>query len=204
MLGVERQKQLMGCTDESACLAELTGAVGARFVLSGSVTQLGDVYQLNLQTLDSQKAAPIGRSTKLAKDLASLREQVPFAVAEATATPLPPPPSHLISYSLIGAGGVSLILGGLAGFDALSRDRSLAREFQLGAANPPLPSTRSDYQGQINQIGTERTLSLIGLCAGAAMVATGIFLNPNDASPRSGPVALWSDGRSVGLAGSWR
>lgn len=55
LVGLERQKQLMGCSEEAAsCLAELSGSLGARFVLSGSVTRLGDSYQLNLQTLDTQ------------------------------------------------------------------------------------------------------------------------------------------------------
>ena len=38
LLGVERQKQLIGCSDSaSSCTAELAGAMGSRFVLSGSV-----------------------------------------------------------------------------------------------------------------------------------------------------------------------
>ena len=42
MLGLERQKQLMGCADDStSCLAELSGALGARFVMSGTLTRLG-------------------------------------------------------------------------------------------------------------------------------------------------------------------
>src|SRR5947207_17625 len=35
LLGVERQKQMLGCADDaSSCLSELAGALGARFVLS--------------------------------------------------------------------------------------------------------------------------------------------------------------------------
>src|SRR5207248_3217749 len=99
LLGMERQKAALGCgADSSSCLSELAGALGARFVLSGSLARLGDTYQLSLQTLDSTKAQPIGRSTRLAKDLATLRAQLGYTVAEATATPLPAPPSHLLAY----------------------------------------------------------------------------------------------------------
>jgi hypothetical protein len=37
LLGLERQKQMLGCAEDSSnCLAELAGALGARFVLNGS------------------------------------------------------------------------------------------------------------------------------------------------------------------------
>ena len=86
LLGVERQRQLLGCT-ESSCMAELTGALGARFVLSGTLGLLGDTWQLTLTTLDSARAQPIGRTTRLAPNLKALTALLPWAVAEATATP---------------------------------------------------------------------------------------------------------------------
>ncbi len=55
LLGVERQKQLLGCGDQS-CLAEIGGALGARLVLSGSLGKVGESYILQLQLLDTQKA----------------------------------------------------------------------------------------------------------------------------------------------------
>jgi TolB-like protein len=65
MLGVERQKQLMGCSEAaSQCMAELADAIGARFVLNGSLTRLGDAFQLALQVIDTTKAQPIGRSVR--------------------------------------------------------------------------------------------------------------------------------------------
>src|ERR1035437_4610302 len=38
--GIERQRQLVGCADESRCLMELAGALGARFVISGQLGRL--------------------------------------------------------------------------------------------------------------------------------------------------------------------
>lgn len=39
LLGLERQKQLLGCSDESSCLAELAGALGVDGVLSASIVK---------------------------------------------------------------------------------------------------------------------------------------------------------------------
>src|SRR5207247_2413764 len=68
MLGVERQRQLLGCSEQAqSCMTELADAIGARFVLSGSLTKLGDAFQLSLQTIDTAKAQPIGRSIRIAR-----------------------------------------------------------------------------------------------------------------------------------------
>ena len=54
MLGIERQKQLVGCgEDSSSCMAELSGALNARYVLGGSVSRFGDALQLNLPLFDN-------------------------------------------------------------------------------------------------------------------------------------------------------
>jgi hypothetical protein len=185
LLGVERQKQLLGCSDDKgSCLTELAGAAGARFVLSGSLAKLGDVFQLNLTTLDSRNAQPIGRATRLAKDLPTLRAQLPFTVAEATATPLPPPPSRVLPFTLLGLGAASLIAGGVVGFFALSSEAAINRELTNGATNPSALMRLDAYQGELGVIGNERTAALITLCAGAALVAAGIFLMPSDTGPR--------------------
>lgn len=49
ILGLERQKQLMGCAEASSCLAELAGAMGAPYLLSGTISQIGPSLQLSMQ-----------------------------------------------------------------------------------------------------------------------------------------------------------
>jgi len=199
LLGVERQKQLLGCSDErGSCLTELAGAAGARFVLSGSVAKLGDVFQLNLTTLDSRTAQPICRSTKLAKDIASLRRLLAFAVAEATGTPLPPPPSRVLPFTLIGVGAAALVAGGIVGFFALSTEAAINRELANGSNNPSALMRLDAYQGELSGIGVQRTVSLVALCAGAALVAAGIFLMPSDSGTR---VALVPSEKGAALVG---
>src|SRR5206468_3795433 len=51
VLGVERQKQLLGCGDQSACLAELAGALGVDGILSGSVVKTEATWLANVKVV---------------------------------------------------------------------------------------------------------------------------------------------------------
>ncbi len=63
MLGLERQKQMLGCGDES-CLAEIGGALGASRVLSGSLSKVGESYLLQLELVDTARAVVQGRESR--------------------------------------------------------------------------------------------------------------------------------------------
>lgn len=202
LLGMERQKAALGCAaDSGSCLSELAGALGAKFVLSGSLAKLGDTYQLSLQTLDSTRAQPMGRSTRLAKDLATLRAQLGYAVAEATATPPPAPPSHVLSYSLIGGGGAVLIGAGLLELKATSDEAALRQELQLASAQPSLLSPAATYQKRIDSVNAFKTGALVSAVVGAALVGVGILINPSDAGTSGAQVALYPGGFGIAYAG---
>jgi hypothetical protein len=54
LLGIERQRQLLGCADNSrTCLAELTGALGAKVLLVGEVAKLDHSLQVNVRALEA-------------------------------------------------------------------------------------------------------------------------------------------------------
>lgn len=60
VLGLERQKELMGCTSESAsCIAELASALGADAILSGTVARVGRSYRLSLNLVSAKDAATL-------------------------------------------------------------------------------------------------------------------------------------------------
>ncbi len=61
MLGFEKQKQVLGCAEDSSCLAEIGGALGVEFVLSGQVGQIGSRFHLSLQLLDARKSKVVSR-----------------------------------------------------------------------------------------------------------------------------------------------
>src|SRR4051812_17891778 len=55
LIGVDRQKQLLGCS-EGSCLTEMAGALGAPYLMSGSLAKVGDIFQLNIQVIDSERS----------------------------------------------------------------------------------------------------------------------------------------------------
>lgn len=201
LMGVERQKQLMGCSEEStSCLAELSGAMGAQFVLSGTVAKLGDAFQMTLSTLDTRKAQPLARSTRIAADLGALQKGLPYASAEATATPLPPPPSRIVPYSLMAAGAGSLVFGGVWGMVALSDQSRLTGELDAAKDRPGVLGFQTTYQQRADAIALNKVISLAAMGAGAALIVTGFLLNPADTGATSS-VALVPSANGAALVG---
>ena len=190
LLGLERQRQMAGCAEESeSCLTELAGALGARFVMSGSLAQLGDAVQLTLQTLDTRTARPVGRATRIAPDLASLNGQLPWVLAEATATPPPQAPSRVLPITLVSAGGAAVVGAGVLGVQALGRSAQLRRELQLGETQAGALKSRAYYDAEARSVRTQKTLALVGAGAGAALAGWGTWLlvrGDGRAAPRAG------------------
>jgi hypothetical protein len=55
LLGAEKTRQMLGCTD-SGCIAELGGALGADRVVHGSIGRVGGSLVVNLSALDPRRA----------------------------------------------------------------------------------------------------------------------------------------------------
>lgn len=196
LLGLERQKQLLGCAETaSSCFTELSGALGARFVTSGSLVKLGEAFQLTLSTLDAQKAQPVGRSVRLASSLSALMETLPWAVAEATALPAPPEPSRLLPGLLLGLGGAALVGGGVLGIQALTSEASLQGEL----ANQGSLDARVDYERRAAQPAMMKSVALGTLIGGGVLVALGALLWPRGVAGSG--VAVVPTGSGVALAG---
>jgi len=55
MIGFEREKKLLGCT-ESSCLAEIGGALGVDYLLTGQLGKIGSRYRLDLTLINQSKS----------------------------------------------------------------------------------------------------------------------------------------------------
>ena len=64
MISAEQQKQALGCDDDS-CLAQLGGALGVPYLLTGSLGILGGRFMLNLKLLAVDEAKVAGRVTQM-------------------------------------------------------------------------------------------------------------------------------------------
>jgi hypothetical protein len=207
-LSAERQKELLGVceADPSACAQGVAEAATARFVLSGQLSKLGTAYQLSLQMVDTQKGQPVARSMRLANDLPALRALLPYMAAEATGSPLPPPPSKVLPITLVAAGGAAIVTGAVLGMLALSRQSVLNDELCPSGATDLTRCTgvslrpRDYYLQQDASIGVQKTASLALLLGGAVAAVAGILLWPKDTGVR---LALVPSFNGLGLAGTW-
>jgi hypothetical protein len=137
LVGLERQKQLLGCSDaESECVAEIANALGADGLVTGNVGRFGtDTFQVNTRILGPDgkpltvssarvqgETAVLDELSRAAREAATelqsrLRPEAPTEGAErpgVSTSPVEPPPSRPVaSWSIptpnliLGAAGVS-------------------------------------------------------------------------------------------------
>ena len=62
VIGVEQQKQLLGCSD-SACLVEIGSALGASHMLNSTLGKLGSKFVLNVTLLEVSNAQALHRDS---------------------------------------------------------------------------------------------------------------------------------------------
>lgn len=210
LLGAERQKQLLGIceTDPTACSQGAADAITARFVLSGQLSKLGSVYQLSLQMVDTQKNQAVSRSLRIAQDLGKLQALAPYAAAEATGSPLPPPPSKVLPVALVATGAGSFLAGAVLGMLALSRQTVINEELcpsgapAVGRCDGVSLRPRDYYLAQDASIGMQKTVALVLLAAGATLAVLGIVLWPSS-DTQGVRVSLVPSLSGLGLVGAW-
>lgn len=79
----EAERQSTGCTEEStSCLADVAGAMGARFVVFGQVAILGSQIVLPLNLFDSQTSSSIKRVVIRATSMDELLNRIDGAMDE--------------------------------------------------------------------------------------------------------------------------
>ncbi|MDP2339481.1 MAG: hypothetical protein Q8O67_00875 [Deltaproteobacteria bacterium] len=82
-LELEANKQVAGCaTDATSCLAEVAGAMGARYVVFGSISAIGSQLLLSLNLFDSKVASSAGRVVVKAASVDDLLGRIDGAVDE--------------------------------------------------------------------------------------------------------------------------
>jgi hypothetical protein len=193
-------------SDPSACAQNIGQAATARFVLSGQLSKLGAAYQLSLQMVDTQKGQSVARALRLANDVSTLRALVPYVAAEATGSPLPPPPSKVVPITLVSIGGASLVVGAVLGMLALSRQSVLNDELcpegdvVLTRCTGVSLRPRDYYVQQNAAISTQKTAALALVLGGATAAVLGIIVWPKDVGPR---LALVPAANGFALVGGW-
>ena len=146
MLGFERNKRMLGCSDEDMqCLAEITGALGVQQVLASSLAVAGGKYLISLSLLDARRARPLKRTAETAPlDNEALvrvvrrsawqvfggKEPAAEVIVPAAATAGP----SRRTWALVAGGGALVLLGTGAAVGATAL--SAARSGDAGTARP--------------------------------------------------------------------
>jgi TolB-like protein len=83
MLELEAERSAIGCDlDSNSCLAEVAGAMGAQYVVSGRMGKLGSKITVTLNLFDSHQASNISRTNFDSDALDQIADAIPQLVAE--------------------------------------------------------------------------------------------------------------------------
>ncbi len=92
ILGLDKMKEALGC-DDLACAVQIGGALGVDFLLTGSVSTLGDEVIVSLTLIDTRESIAKKRAQSRAEDDERFYAYaVAAAVAELYGLPAPPAP----------------------------------------------------------------------------------------------------------------
>jgi hypothetical protein len=204
VLGIERKKQLLGCSSESSsCLAELTDALGAAGLLTGSVARFGKKYQLNVEIVASGDARVLASFSEKAPSegaMLDVLDRAAASLAEQALAQLRPSTQTRKGFSKAWGfvpAGVGVGLGVASGvLLVLSRghyDALVARDGSAVGIDPVAFANAGASQ-QVSGV-------ILGATAVAAFAAAGVVFAMGEA-PK--PIAwVTPQGGGFGVAGSF-
>jgi hypothetical protein len=214
MLGLERQKQLLGCTsDESSCAAELAGALGADGMLLGDIAKVASAYQINLKVISStgQLLASYSARTEDEETMLSLLTQGAHSLARELYPRLgrgdAPAP---VAVTVVARGGqvkrffwvpaaAGLALLGVGVVLVVLTDGEWSKLHPAPGTTIGLDEAgRAVTQGKSYQLWSAVLLSTSVACVAAA---AGMYLFGGESAKVT--AMLGPDGGSVGIAGVW-
>ena len=185
-LGLERQKQLLGCAEEAtSCAAELAGALGVDGLLTGSIGRVGSSFQLNVKIVSAGNAQAmfVYASKVLTTEDALLAEAT--HVAEAIAARFPDTRAGASGaggnwqpWLLIGGGAAVAAAGGVFAGLAKANLDALGGTLPSGSTPEAVRDAGKLYQG----------LSIGFFAAGGVALAAGVIWKI--AAPKSPVTAI--------------
>lgn len=201
ILGLEREKELLGCSDGAAsCLAELTGALGVQALVIGEVAKLDSSSQVNIRVIDPKTGTTMFALTRREKTSEALLDALGDAARETAQrlrarlglAPSAPPPVRWAPWVLAGAGVVAASVG------AVFLAQSSGAWAQLNG--PPSDSlTPQAAQALVGPSTTQQALGLSLAGAGAAAIVGGLVWHFAGASAPKPTAWVTPDAAGFGL-----
>lgn len=173
ILGLERQRQLLGCS-ESSCVAEIASALGAEGVVVGQLAKTDGRFRLTAKIISSKSAKAVSIASIDASSESQLQDALPGCARELLRLTSPSPAPWVV----LGAGGVAAIVGSVFLLSAGSAHEALMRR-----GNSALSY---DAAREAAAIGArDQLVGLVSLTAGLAAIAAGIVWFVLSPSPPS-------------------
>ena len=195
LLGIERQKQLLGCSNVSSeCRVELANALGADGVLVGSIVKSESGYLATLRVLQGKTGKVWWSSSDRRATEGALLDWLDdharvMVDALAPATPSNPGPL------LVGIGGGAALATGAV---LLAVSNTASVEAVRDAPNEPELAQRLESGRALNTAGF--IVGGVGVAAVAAAVVWGLVAKPG--APQVAVVPT-RDGAVLSLGGTW-
>lgn len=162
LVEVEANRSESGC-DTASCLAEIAGAIGARWVVFGNVGKLGKLTVLTMSPFDTAQAKAVGRERIEAEEIETLPHAIDVALATMMGEPVPPPPpakgpSAMLIGGAVGAGAgaitaVALGLWAAVLDDGLGKPATSPRDKETALATGPLVLAGVAASGLVALVG---------------------------------------------------
>jgi hypothetical protein len=109
LLTHQKDRMVLGCGVDAACMAELGGALGADEIVAGRLGRLGETYVLELRRVEVVKAVSLGSATRTVRRADALASAVVALLGEIFGAPGAGPPGAAGAQV---AGGVGTPSGG--------------------------------------------------------------------------------------------
>jgi hypothetical protein len=165
IIDLETQKQSLGCSTDTSCLAEVAGALNAQFVLAGDAGFLGSLINLNLSLYDQTKASNIGRRAVQAASLDQLPATLRVALGQLVVSAI----GTSGASALVDSGPGVLLALGIAPALSLATEEGKFRDGDNGALDRAAAIQQSSYQS-----GTAPMMMGIGAAVAVVGAATAV------------------------------
>jgi hypothetical protein len=195
IIGVERQRQLLGCTDNGGCMVEIASALGIDALITGTIATFGSETQIDVKVISARDAHPLVTFSGRAKsegDILEVLNHAAAAVVEqlkgkgialgvARGAPSAEPAVRKWAWVPLAAGGVLAAAGAVSYVGAKSKYDDLV-------ANKP----GIDAPGTASSGSTLQTASFLLWACSAAAVATAatFYLWPKEREQVSATVSF--------------
>jgi hypothetical protein len=175
VLGLERQRQLLGCSEDTSCLAEISSALGVPLVVTGRLTRLGKRLELDVRVIRQKDGVVVANDARATDDearLGDLLEQSASSIADQLNPKAPPAPFRWRLWVPIAAGVASLAGGAVLIGTA---ENEYAMFTTPGGMAPHL--FNEQVSQKFNELSTRRAFGITLSVLGGAFIAAGVLWN---------------------------